>query len=90
LLIHRSVDVQFGSCCVDEVAAEHYCCDAIVHYGHACLSPTPGRIPVKFIFGHKSFDISKCVQQLTEMFDGDQSRHVLLFYDTLYFNAVKG
>lgn len=26
------------SCCVDEVAAQHVDADAIVHYGHACMS----------------------------------------------------
>lgn len=32
-------DTNYGSCCVDEVAAEHMSADAIVHYGRACLSP---------------------------------------------------
>jgi len=31
---------------VDEVAAEHYTVGAIVHYGHACLSPSPGKLGV--------------------------------------------
>jgi diphthamide biosynthesis protein 2 len=26
------------SCCVDEVAASHVDADAMVHYGHACMS----------------------------------------------------
>jgi hypothetical protein len=26
------------SCCVDEVAAQHVNADAMVHYGHACMS----------------------------------------------------
>jgi diphthamide biosynthesis protein 2 len=28
------------SCCVDEVAAEHVNADLVVHYGHACMSPS--------------------------------------------------
>ena len=28
----------YSSCCVDEVAAQHVDADAIVHYGHACMS----------------------------------------------------
>lgn len=32
-------DTSFGSCCVDEVAAEHAEADCIVHFGRACLSP---------------------------------------------------
>jgi diphthamide biosynthesis protein 2 len=27
-----------NSCCVDEVAAQHVDADAVVHYGHACMS----------------------------------------------------
>jgi diphthamide biosynthesis protein 2 len=32
-------DTSYGSCCVDEVAAEHVDADFIVHYGRSCLSP---------------------------------------------------
>lgn len=31
-------DTSYGSCCVDEVAAQHYNADVMVHYGDACLS----------------------------------------------------
>jgi diphthamide biosynthesis protein 2 len=31
-------DTSYGSCCVDEVAAQHVDADALVHYGHSCLS----------------------------------------------------
>jgi diphthamide biosynthesis protein 2 len=30
-------DTSYGSCCVDEVAAEHINADFIIHYGTACL-----------------------------------------------------
>lgn len=32
-------DTSYGSCCVDEIAAEHAEADCIIHYGRACLSP---------------------------------------------------
>lgn len=32
-------DTSYGSCCVDEVAAEHVSADLIIHYGRSCLSP---------------------------------------------------
>jgi diphthamide biosynthesis protein 2 len=32
-------DTSYGSCCVDEIAAEHINADVVVHYGRACLSP---------------------------------------------------
>ncbi|KAK6293156.1 hypothetical protein J4Q44_G00366570 [Coregonus suidteri] len=38
-------DTSYGSCCVDEVAAEHVGADCIVHYGSACLSPSR-RLPL--------------------------------------------
>lgn len=28
----------FYSCCIDEVAADHISCDAIIHFGPSCLS----------------------------------------------------
>jgi diphthamide biosynthesis protein 2 len=31
-------DTAYGQCCVDEVAAEHFSADCLVHYGPACLS----------------------------------------------------
>jgi len=34
---------------MDEVAAEHYNVGAIVHYGHACLSPSPGKLAVHYV-----------------------------------------
>ncbi|CAI7664118.1 unnamed protein product [Penicillium bialowiezense] len=37
-------DTSYGTCCVDEVAAEHVDADAVVHYGRSCLSPT-ARLP---------------------------------------------
>lgn len=32
-------DTSYGSCCVDEVAAEHVNADLVIHYGRSCLSP---------------------------------------------------
>lgn len=32
-------DTSYGSCCVDEVAAQHADADAIIHFGRSCLSP---------------------------------------------------
>jgi len=31
-------DTSYGSCCVDEIAAQHVEADVIIHYGQACLS----------------------------------------------------
>lgn len=41
-------DTSYGTCCVDEVAAEHVNADVVVHYGRSCLSPT-ARLPVIYV-----------------------------------------
>ncbi|KAF9444614.1 diphthamide biosynthesis protein [Macrolepiota fuliginosa MF-IS2] len=60
-------DTSYGSCCVDEVAAQHANADAMVHYGHACMSLT-SRLPVIYVFGKKKLDIEQCVSRLVEAY----------------------
>ena len=44
-------DATFGSCCVDEVNAEHLkSIAAVVHFGHSCLT-LPTRLPVFYAYG---------------------------------------
>lgn len=38
-LIFITGDTSYGSCCVDEVSAQHLKADAIVHYGTSDLAP---------------------------------------------------
>jgi len=53
-------DTSYGSCCVDEVAAQHISADAIIHYGRSCQSPT-SRLPVIYVFGKQPVDVDDCV-----------------------------
>lgn len=80
-------DTSYGSCCVDEVAAQHVDADAMVHYGHACLSQT-SRLPVIYIFGRQDLDVDLCVERLMEAFDSSNRvegrQTVLLRYDVSY------
>ncbi|KII84822.1 hypothetical protein PLICRDRAFT_57334 [Plicaturopsis crispa FD-325 SS-3] len=50
-------DTSYGSCCVDEVAAQHVDADALVHYGHACMSQT-SRLP--------HLNVDACVSSLID------------------------
>lgn len=43
--LYIMADTTYGSCCVDEVAAQHVSADAVVHYGNACLSSCAPRPP---------------------------------------------
>lgn len=83
-------DTSYGSCCVDEVAAQHVDADAMVHYGHACMSQTY-RLPVIYVFGQRPIDVDDCVTQFVNMLNMSATEHettkemaVLLQHDVAY------
>lgn len=79
-------DTSYGSCCVDEVAAQHVDADAMVHYGHACMSQT-SRLPVIYVFGRKEIDPSDCAEKLLGVVETSQlSSHILLRLDVAYIH----
>ncbi|XP_065915172.1 2-(3-amino-3-carboxypropyl)histidine synthase subunit 2-like [Dysidea avara] len=80
-------DTSYGSCCVDEVAAEHIGADGIIHFGHACLTATK-RIPVLYIFGREVIDPEKCISAFKELFS-DQLSHILVMYDVRYSHVIE-
>ncbi|KAI0084566.1 diphthamide biosynthesis protein [Irpex rosettiformis] len=82
-------DTSYGSCCVDEVAAQHVEADAMVHYGHACMSQT-SRLPVVYVFGRRSIDIDDCIAQFSDIIKAadHQSRKILLRTDVRYSHVA--
>ena len=60
------------SCCVDEVAAQHYNADFLVHFGPACLAPVDN-LPVRFVFGHVGLDIDAFVKAISESFSDNDA-----------------
>ncbi|KAJ6263389.1 2-(3-amino-3-carboxypropyl)histidine synthase subunit [Drechslerella dactyloides] len=74
--IYILADTSYGSCCVDEVAAEHAAADCIVHYGRACLSPT-NRLPVLHVFTTLPLDLQALVASFLDTFP-DKSTPVIL------------
>jgi len=92
-------DTTVNSCCPDEVAALHLNADVLIHYGHACLSPT-GTLPVLYSFGKLDFeDIDGAVEELQaarterKRNAGDSSdnqyNNYLVLYQLGYYHAVK-
>ncbi|KAI9672409.1 MAG: Diphthamide biosynthesis protein 2 [Trizodia sp. TS-e1964] len=79
-------DTSYGSCCVDEVAAEHVDADVVVHYGKACLSPT-ARLPVIYIFTNRKLKVDHIIQSFKENFP-NTSENVILMADTSYSSHV--
>ncbi|THH32708.1 hypothetical protein EUX98_g1435 [Antrodiella citrinella] len=81
-------DTSYGSCCVDEVAAQHVDANAMVHYGHACMSQT-SRLPVIYVFGRKEIDAEDCATQLAACLNTAERQYdtVLLKSDVAYAHA---
>ncbi|KAG1205195.1 hypothetical protein G6F35_011794 [Rhizopus arrhizus] len=79
-------DTSYGSCCVDEVAAEHVNADLIVHYGRSCLSPT-SRLPVLYVFGQQPIDMNHCIGEFEQTFP-NKSNPVVIMCDVEYSYAV--
>jgi diphthamide biosynthesis protein 2 len=80
-------DTSYGSCCVDEIAAEHVDADAVVHYGRACLSPTT-RLPALHIFTSQSLDREKVMASFKDAFP-DKCNKIILTADVAYAHHVK-
>ncbi|KAJ2332058.1 Diphthamide biosynthesis protein 2, partial [Coemansia sp. RSA 2671] len=77
-------DTSYGSCCVDEVAADHYSADLIVHYGRTCLSLS-SRIPVFYVFGRDPLDKDHCAELAAGCLEG---RRLLVMSDVPLAYAV--
>lgn len=80
-------DTSYGSCCVDEVAAEHVDADAVVHYGRACLSPT-SRLPVIYVFTHRNLPIDPLVQAFKNTYS-DLTAKIIIAADVTYSDHVQ-
>ncbi|KAL3469776.1 hypothetical protein BJX99DRAFT_251724 [Aspergillus californicus] len=79
-------DTSYGTCCVDEVAAEHVDADVVVHYGRSCLSPT-ARLPVIYVFTHKPLPLDPLVRAFKETYP-DPSTKVIIAADVTYLDHV--
>ncbi|GBM81031.1 2-(3-amino-3-carboxypropyl)histidine synthase subunit 2 [Araneus ventricosus] len=79
-------DTSYGSCCVDEISVEHVSADAIIHFGHSCLSPTK-RLPVLYVFGKQVIDIEDAANAFQKFFP-DKKTSVILLYEVMYSYVV--
>ena len=76
-------DTTYGECCVDEIAAEHMAAEALVHYGHTCLTP-PHSLPTLWVFTRRQCSVPLLRQLLQEKFSSDPRKVILLLYDVEY------
>ncbi|ORY23373.1 putative peptidyl-diphthamide biosynthesis [Naematelia encephala] len=58
-------DSTYGSCCPDVLSCLHLPADFLVHYGHACLTPTDA-LPVHYVFPRRSLYAKDAVDKLVD------------------------
>ncbi|KAF4624870.1 hypothetical protein G7Y89_g13299 [Cudoniella acicularis] len=83
-------DTSYGSCCVDEIAAEHVDAQVVVHYGRACLSPT-ARLPVIYVFTSRPLRGDDVVGAFESSFgqeDEGKGDKVVIMADLTYHSHV--
>ncbi|KAG0238598.1 Diphthamide biosynthesis protein 2 [Actinomortierella wolfii] len=85
--VYILADTSYGSCCVDEVAAQHIAADVIVHYGRSCQSPT-SRLPVIYVFGKQPVDVQDCAKSFDGFFHVNKSQGIILMYDVVYAHCI--
>ncbi|KAH0554997.1 2-(3-amino-3-carboxypropyl)histidine synthase subunit 2 [Cotesia glomerata] len=79
-------DTTCGSCCVDEVTANHIQADGIIHFGHACLNPTV-KLPVFHVLPATSLDVDVFVDTFSSYFDCD--KNIIFFYDVSFAHTIE-
>jgi len=97
-------DTTYGSCCPDEISANHLNANVIVHYGYGCLSPTEV-LPVVYAFGVCNIGDSdiggenkvwkECIQMVlsasnesNDETEDDKKRKLLILYEVKYHHAI--
>ncbi|KAH7681260.1 Diphthamide synthesis DHP2 protein [Dioscorea alata] len=85
--LYVMADTAYGSCCVDEVGASHVDAECVVHYGHACMSPT-STLPALFIFGKAFINVNACAESLLQCLSVS-NKPVLVLYGLEYAHALQ-
>ncbi|KAF3330893.1 diphthamide biosynthesis protein 2 [Carex littledalei] len=85
--VYVMADTAYNSCCIDEVGASYVGAECVVHYGHACMSPT-SNLPALFVFGKAPLDISACAEALGEFLSSTE-KTTLVLYGLEYAHALQ-
>ncbi|KAG5308686.1 DPH2 synthase, partial [Acromyrmex insinuator] len=80
-------DTTCGSCCVDEITAQHIDADGIIHFGHACLNPT-ARLPIFHVLPRNQLDTTEFADEFKRIFS-DCTKKIVFFYDVAYAHKIE-
>lgn len=83
-------DTTYAACCPDQVAAAHLEATCLVHFGHACLSPS-NQIPVLYSFGRSPINVQRCVEHVVakQAAQVESVERMLVLYDVGYHHAME-
>lgn len=84
--IYILADTSYGSCCVDEIAAEHVDAQVVVHYGRSCLSPT-ARLPVIYVFTSRLLSLDSVIQAFENTYPVKNDR-IVVMADITYHSHI--
>ena len=73
-------DPTVENCCIDNLNAQHVNADALIHFGHACLTTTK-HLPTFYVFAKENLNLEDFYNKFEAYFD-DKNEQILLFYDT--------
>ncbi|OAY71771.1 Diphthamide biosynthesis protein 2 [Ananas comosus] len=85
--LYVMADTAYNSCCVDEIGASHVDAECVVHYGHACMSPT-STLPALFVFGKAPINGNACADLLNQCLSTTE-KPVLVLYGLEYAHAME-
>lgn len=71
------------------MAAQHANCDALVHYGEACLSASTGQLPVLYVFGRFPLDVRDLADKLHSALADSAGPAPFLLYDSVFAHAAE-
>jgi 2-(3-amino-3-carboxypropyl)histidine synthase len=82
------VDVTYGACCVDDLAAWRYGCDFLVHYGHSCLVPVQSsHLKTMYVFVRVAFNTEHLLACIRKQFQGQSELVHLMLLSTIQFQS---
>lgn len=47
--VYVMADTAYNSCCIDEIGASYVGAECVVHYGHACMSPSDSLLLISYL-----------------------------------------
>ncbi|RXK39729.1 diphthamide biosynthesis protein 2 [Tremella mesenterica] len=78
-------DSTHGSCCPDVLSCLHLPADLLVHYGHACLTPTDA-LPVFYVFPRQHLDVIQAAERLiaTSRRESQERKGTIVVWDVSF------